>query len=580
MGEVAQSIGGLLGRIEDFISAEQMAARRNKVATRLEDNRSQGRDYGQLYQDSYLARNRDNMPASVNAMQTAQYFMPGVGEVLDFGEGVTELMSDNPNYATAGGLLAAAGLGLIPGAGDMAARGVGAAARGAKRAGGGLLDAGRRFGDEGVDFLRGTSGSVPPSGLLGDAPQPRMIVHHNTSPEKLAFTDELGGMPYPSLAISRADAPLENFGGISLIGGPEMAVPDRFNKVFRGDGYTLRQPRPTLKIDEKTFAKEIASDPRFSHLRGPNWFIDSYTNLEDADRAFKRLELAISKGDVDPKDFTSMDDLMDASRKALKYSDDASDLPGLRQYADVSMELDPEDLFTASGNRRKGKPYTLENVTARMKREGGKSGSEGFNYGVPSFRANAEPPLRSFRQVSEARNTISPRSEVEGAFDSFQGAYNTVLRNIADETGMPGFQAQDQAAEFMNDYARGRAGDWRGSWTDNLSKEFSLGEVDGLIKRSRDLPVEYLEAKPQRAVNLSEFAGAIVPEGEKQALEILGRNGIKKIFTYGSKAERAALFQKFPEFMFSAAAAAMLGVSAQDLKAQAESAMPEPQGLL
>ena len=148
MGEIAQGIGGLLGRIEDFISAEQMAARRNKVATRLEDNRSQGRDYGQLYQDSYLARNQDSMPASVSAMQTGQYFLPLVGEGLDFGEGITELLSENPNYATAGGLLAAAGLGLIPGAGDALAQGVGAAARGAKRTAGGLLDAGGQFGDE------------------------------------------------------------------------------------------------------------------------------------------------------------------------------------------------------------------------------------------------------------------------------------------------------------------------------------------------------------------------------------------------------------------------------------------------
>lgn len=407
---------------------------------------------------------------------------------------------------------------------------------------------------------------------FGGAKTPELIAHHNTSAEKLAFADDLGGMPMPSVAISRADAPLTNFGNITLLGGPEtFAIPSRQNRVFRGDGYTLRQPRPDLKIDSRELAQEMGNDPRFSHMRGPSWFIDSHTTLEDADNAFKRVELAIDRGLVNPKDYESMDDLMYATRRALLYSDDASDMPGLRQYSPISMELAPEEPFTPSGNRRKGKPYTLENVTARMRKEARHAGAEGANYGVPSFRAHAEPPLRTYRQVSDARSTIAPQSETEQAFESFTNDYYGVLQGVADETGIDNsFAASDSAAAFMNDYAAGRTGDWRGSWADNLSPEYSLAEIDRLIEKSRNLPVGYLEAKPQRAVTLDEFDAAIIPKGDVQSRERLTENGIKRILEYGSGEERVELFKRFPDLMFSVAgAAAMLGLSAEDLQAQA-----------
>ena len=45
-----------------------------------------------------------------------------------------------------------------------------------------------------------------------DAP---LIAHHNLTEEGVKATDRLGGIPMPSLGVSRADDPLENFGEIS-----------------------------------------------------------------------------------------------------------------------------------------------------------------------------------------------------------------------------------------------------------------------------------------------------------------------------------------------------------------------------
>jgi hypothetical protein len=411
-----------------------------------------------------------------------------------------------------------------------------------------------------------------------------MIVHHNTSPEKLAFTDELGGMPYPSLAISRADAPLENFGGISLIGGPEMATPSGSNRVWPGDGYSVRQPRGEIKlIDDDAFSKAFKADERFSHLSDATYWQDKFDNIDRADEVLKEIELAISQGKINPKDYERFDDLSSAARKALGFGSEAragvDAMPGVSQFGDTQRTL--WQGYTPSGNRRKPKPYTLDNVMAEMRADAKNAGGENFNYGPSSFRANANRPFKNASQVSDARGRILPEAETKETFDAFSEKYSDLVDKLAGKNAR--YETMSGASEYMNDYVSGNQRalrEWRGvGMVDNMTPE-TRAAIDELAKDARQLPANYFEAKPQRAVNLSEFAGAIVPEGEKQALEILGRNGIKKIFTYGSKAERAALFQKFPEFMFSAAAAAMLGVSAQDLKAQAESAMAEPQGLL
>ena len=83
--------------------------------------------YADLYQDGLLARNRDEMPASVKAAQASQDFIPGIGDVLAFGEAGHALSEGDRKRAA---ILAVGGLlGTIPGAGPFIARPIMAAGR-------------------------------------------------------------------------------------------------------------------------------------------------------------------------------------------------------------------------------------------------------------------------------------------------------------------------------------------------------------------------------------------------------------------------------------------------------------------
>lgn len=84
-----------------------------------------------------------------------------------------------------------------------------------------------------------------------------LIAVHNLSPEKLLKTLKLGGLPMPSIAITRAREGYNNFGAISLVFGKETIDPKFFrsNKVYSGDAWTPTYPHIEYKVNEKATEK-------------------------------------------------------------------------------------------------------------------------------------------------------------------------------------------------------------------------------------------------------------------------------------------------------------------------------------
>lgn len=68
-----------------------------------------------------------------------------------------------------------------------------------------------------------------------------MTIHNITEPGLLK-AQGLGGLPAPSIAVSKASSPLQQFGEISLIGTRDLADPTK-NPVFSVDAYTARFPK-------------------------------------------------------------------------------------------------------------------------------------------------------------------------------------------------------------------------------------------------------------------------------------------------------------------------------------------------
>lgn len=73
---------------------------------------------------------------------------------------------------------------------------------------------------------------------------PDLVVYHNVNERNLESAISLGGLPMPSLAITKKDMDFGDFGDITLIGDKNMVDPrrSRDNEVFSRDAYTVRKP--------------------------------------------------------------------------------------------------------------------------------------------------------------------------------------------------------------------------------------------------------------------------------------------------------------------------------------------------
>ena len=119
-----------------------------------------------------------------------------------------------------------------------------------------------------------------------------LVVYHNVSTGKLREAIKLGGLPMPSLAITKRDIPFGDFGEITLIGDKGMVDPrkSRANEVFSRDAYTVRKPvvnyEVPAKIDSDAFHKKYEETRKFLNKNSIdvgeiNFSFQSLKQLED-----------------------------------------------------------------------------------------------------------------------------------------------------------------------------------------------------------------------------------------------------------------------------------------------------------
>lgn len=93
-----------------------------------------------------------------------------------------------------------------------------------------------------------------------------LVAVHNLNAYKLEKALNLGGLPMPSIAVTKAEIGHSGFGDISLVFGRETVDPkaDRANKVYSADAWTPTVPRTEYEAD-KNAAKRIRD--RLNSLR-------------------------------------------------------------------------------------------------------------------------------------------------------------------------------------------------------------------------------------------------------------------------------------------------------------------------
>ena len=385
-----------------------------------------------------------------------------------------------------------------------------------------------------------------------------MIVHHNISPEKLARVEKVGGMPVPSVAVSNVENPLTSFGNISLIGDKSMAIPSAKNPVYGFDAYTARTPEIDFKFDAKS-VKNIDS-----------FFSDVAKKIPDGDYTVDRLkqdwkyrfDSDIYKAKFldeqgmlpDPKDFgkdtwkftQEVNQRIRDARPA--YESWSANMDNTLAEAGVNPTERIFRGYTDSGNRRYA-DATLDNLVREMK---GGAGAEGFFYGVGNIRAVATPKFKNFEQVKAARENIVSSKDFEPVKKKINEAFEDLTDRMRNLEGNNNYAYKPEDALYELGQVKNV------NFLDKIYKdvpEALKADVQIFMNKVKSMPTEYFEIKPQRAVQVSEFEGAIVPKDAPQkSIDYLKSQGIDKIYFYETPEERTQLFKQFGDKMFAAPA--------------------------
>ena len=118
-----------------------------------------------------------------------------------------------------------------------------------------------------------------------------LVALHNTTEEGIRSALKLGGIPVPSLGITKKDKAFTGFGDITLIADKATVDPqsDPRNRMYNADVYSPRQPRPFQAV--KRGAKDALSKRMLALL--PKGF-QNWNDIAPGERAYDRV---VEKGE-------------------------------------------------------------------------------------------------------------------------------------------------------------------------------------------------------------------------------------------------------------------------------------------
>lgn len=219
-----------------------------------------------------------------------------------------------------------------------------------------------------------------------------------------------------------------------------------------------------------------------------------------------------------------------------------------------------KDPFTASGNRKSFKQMhyavTLENIVRAMNEAGEKA--VGTFGGASAVREEA---IKSFSSVDEMhQNEDMLRTMDQDEYKEMEGEYIEQIGKIAHRimrTGDNSFIQADNAADAILDAVRTRK---TAAGIEKALKSYGMNVYEGvgndilnLMHKISEMPTEYFEAKPQRAVGLDEIAMVVAPDTiTNEQTKALNENGIPfQTYEDGNEDARHQVIENLQDVRFS-----------------------------
>lgn len=218
------------------------------------------------------------------------------------------------------------------------------------------------------------------------------------------------------------------------------------------------------------------------------------------------------------------------------------------------------DYFTSSGNRRSWEALhwenTLENVVKVMKSQN--NGVAAFFSGHAIWGVSA----KDYKSVDELKADSDrlkklPQEEYDAIKEGFGMRLNEIATSIMDKSESNQFIAADNAMQCIVEAVRNSK--TKSGILNELKQyrqldvtETAVDDIVSLVSDISNMPTEYFEAKPQRAVGLDEIAYVVVPDTSTELVNTLNERGIKtRTYTAGDEADRVRALNSDESVLFS-----------------------------
>ena len=219
------------------------------------------------------------------------------------------------------------------------------------------------------------------------------------------------------------------------------------------------------------------------------------------------------------------------------------------------------DYFTNSGNRRSWEALhwenNLENVIKVMKSQD--NGVAAFFSGQAIWGVSAKD-YRSIEEIKADTDRLKqlPEDEYNEIKEGFGDRLSEIARCIMDKTERNHFIAVDNAMECIVDalrHSKTKSGilNYLKQFKHLTVTETNVEDIVSLVTDISNMPTEYFEAKPKRAVELNEIATAIIPDNTSDSTKArLDNIGIKYVeYESGNEQSRLDALNSLEDFRFS-----------------------------
>lgn len=387
----------------------------------------------------------------------------------------------------------------------------------------------------------------------------QLIAVHNLTEANLQNALELGGLPSPSIAIIRANQGHSNFGPISLV-FPSSAIDpqtDSRNRIYGADAYTptvgsvgidyTASDEAASRIHDK--AEELRglgdygylyADPleryadidtlqqELNYEGGWHGLVESLQNNEDLKRSY-----LYDIGYADPEEI-DLDEVNQSEFNAW--------LDDLFRDTVATQELRTEEsrkVLDDSGRIRIAGPHaelTLENLVTAMNDFGGmRSGKYTLSPSTETLQAITAPEYQNLSEVREDSGRLGAVPDVE--YDQLVSSVNNRISDARQIVQNSSTTADDGTIDALIIEAAS------GPRTiDAIVSTFADGGVTisnttaqalrDMYQAAAQLPTEYFESKPERAVSFAEVSAAVVPDNTRSSVvQALAQTGMR-VLTY------------------------------------------------